>query len=369
MVTPFDGPMLYQHHLAKFRILDGAPIGPHFLLAALESSFGQRQIRAMQFSADIIDSVVGRLGEVAVAVPKDGRRLSEIESSVTGAVLARAKAREKLSYIFRELDPWLRSESESRLNKLFEWEPSAEVYRGRPAFLGGRAGFVAFAKHSGELLGDILLPKYYDPFAADLAAAYSRRCRLVDVGTLVEEGALALSTGDEVGKMSYGTGTIPFLRTSDFGSYELKRNPKQGVGREIWMEWQEGQDVVAGDIFLVRDGTYLVGSSAMVAQDDLPLLYCGGIFKIRCTSRGGISPGLLYAVLNTPFVRRQMRNKQFTRDVIDTLGRRFLEVLLPVPKEKSERDRITHGVETLLSERTHARGIIDRAISSLYPNG
>ncbi|HUJ90234.1 MAG TPA: hypothetical protein VLX12_08570 [Syntrophorhabdales bacterium] len=45
-----------------------------------------------------------------------------------------------------------------------------------------------------------------------------------------------------------------------------------------------------------------------------------------------------------------MRAKQFTRDVIDTLGKRIFEVILPIPKDKDLRERIARETrETVLA--------------------
>jgi type I restriction enzyme M protein len=86
------------------------------------------------------------------------------------------------------------------------------------------------------------------------------------------------------------------------------------------------QDVRAGDIFVVRDGTYLVG--------------------ISC---------ILLALLNAPIVRRQMRAKQFTRDIIDTLGKRLFEVLLPIPKDADKSDRIAKETREVIETRAKLR--------------
>ena len=45
-----------------------------------------------------------------------------------------------------------------------------------------------------------------------------------------------------------------------------------------------------------------------------------------------LSPAALLGLLNLPLVRRQMRSKQFTRDVIDTLGNRVFEIEIPDPE-------------------------------------
>ena len=47
-------------------------------------------------------------------------------------------------------------------------------------------------------------------------------CDLKSVGELIDEDVLNLDTGDEIGRLNYGTGQIAFVRTSDLGTYELK---------------------------------------------------------------------------------------------------------------------------------------------------
>jgi hypothetical protein len=86
-----------------------------------------------------------------------------------------------------------------------------------------------------------------------------------------------------------------------------------------------------GDVIIIRDGTYLVGSSALVSANDLPALICGGIYRLRLINRQALSPTALLGLLNLPVVRWQMRARQFTRDVIDTLGHRLFEVRIPHP--------------------------------------
>ena len=46
---------------------------------------------------------------------------------------------------------------------------------------------------------------------------------------------LSADTGVEIGKMAYGTGDIPFVRTSDLAQWEIKRDPKQEFRRLCMM--------------------------------------------------------------------------------------------------------------------------------------
>ena len=73
---------------------------------------------------------------------------------------------------------------------------------------------------------------------------------LINLGELIDSGIVEVSTGDEVGKLSYGTGPIPFIRTSDISNWEIKLDPKQGVSEEIYKKYSEKQDVQENDILI-----------------------------------------------------------------------------------------------------------------------
>lgn len=213
---------------------------------------------------------------------------------------------------------------------------------------------------------DILIPKYYNPQIQDELSHFADFCDLKSVGELIDEDVLNLDTGDEIGRLNYGTGQIAFVRTSDLGTYELKADSKHGIDDGTWEQYRQSQDVNGNDILLVRDGTYLVGSSTLIFDQDLPLVYCGGIYKIASLQPQVLSSGLCYALLNTPVVRRQMRSKQFTRDVIDTLGQRIREVVLPIPKDPAARRVIDEFVIGACQQRVKMRANLYAICESLF---
>ena len=207
-----------------------------------------------------------------------------------------------------------------------------------------------------DLKGGIFIPKYYDPeLERDITKLRDthKMIRLADLCKGGKDAVLSWDTGIEVGKMAYGTGDIPFIRTSDISNWELKGDPKQAVSEEIYAD--NAQDVKAGDIFVVRDGTYLVGISCILTEKDTKILYCGGLYKLRVEKTETLDPYLLLALLNSPIVRRQMRSKQFTRDIIDTLGKRLFEVLLPIPKDDKLRAAIAKETREVVDTRARLR--------------
>ncbi len=214
---------------------------------------------------------------------------------------------------------------------------------------------LGFVLPSGKIRNRILVPKYYNPeIEADLIRL-SATHDLVSISHLLQKGVLTVDTGIEIGKMAYGTGTIPFIRTSDLSNWEIKADFKHGVSEQVYELNKESVDIAAGDILMVRDGTYLIGTTAIVTKSDVPMLFQSHIYRIRVVKPGEINPWLLLASLNAPIVRRQIRAKQFTQDIIDTLGKRLFEVVLPIPKNAALCQRIADETRQVIETRVQLR--------------
>ena len=201
------------------------------------------------------------------------------------------------------------------------------------------------------------LPKYYDPEITNELNFLSRTHVLISSGNLIEKGFLEIKTGDEVGKLAYGTGEIPFIRTSEITNWEIKTDNKHGVSEKIYEKYKRKQNVECEDILMVKDGTYLVGSCAMVTENDLPLVYQSHIYKIRSKNHDEIDPHLLLAMLSSPCVEKQIYSKRFTQDIIDTLGPRIKELILPIPKSRKLKEKIISDVKRIIEIRREARNI------------
>jgi hypothetical protein len=196
--------------------------------------------------------------------------------------------------------------------------------------------------------------------------------RLITFGELVDKGVVEVSSGVEVGKLAYGTGTIPFIRTSDIVNWEVRIDPTHSVSEEVYNKWRDKcPDLKPEDILMVRDGTYLVGNTAMITEDDIAfnpkMLFQAEVFRIRVLDRGLISPYLLFGILNSPIVRRQIRCKQFTRGVIDTLGNRVNELILPIPKDEARRLEIEQKVREIIEKRSEYRSRMRDLINTVTP--
>lgn len=252
-------------------------------------------------------------------------------------------------------NPTLRRDTSGEWVLLDDVPTILERYR---LLLGGAkadASHFGFFLRSDQVVNNILVPKYYAPEITLEQERMAKTHEFVAIQKLMDDGILSVDTGIEIGKMAYGTGKIPFIRTSDLSNWEIKADFKHGVSEAIHEELRDKVDVQAGDILLVRDGTYLIGTSAIVTESDLPMLFQSHLYRLRVLKQDRLNPWLLFASLNSPMVKRQIKAKQFTQDIIDTLGRRLFEIMLPLPKDKKLRAQIAKQTQRIIETRIDLR--------------
>lgn len=361
MLADIDLPMLFQSHILKFRVTEKAEFSPEVFFLALNTPIVQRQIRSFQFTADIIDTIGTRYREIVFFIPPGRETQEKYRSSIVNATNKRVQSRLLIRQFPKLLEDSLAEGITDPIDTFYSLEHEEALKALVSDTSSHEFGETSFYRISSKAIRDnIYIPKYYDPSIQDELKALSETCELVSVSDLVANGVLSLGTGDEIGKMAYGTGEIPFVRTSDFSNWELKHNVKQRVSKEIYDQYKNAEDVQVGDILLVRDGSYLIGSTCLLTQEDTKILYCGGLIKIRSNDQDYLDSNLLMGLLNAYIVKRQIRSKQFTRDVIDTIGTRLLEVVLPIPRDNDLKKKVSQEVMRIIQMRVEARDEIRR---------
>jgi len=223
---------------------------------------------------------------------------------------------------------------------------------------GDRFGFTI---QLDDIKNYILAPRYYNPELAQELLKLSKTHDLIKIENLIKETTLSVSTGNELGKLAYGTGDIPFIRTSDLSNWEIKADPKHLVAESYYKAYGPAQDVKEGDILMVRDGTYLIGTCVMVTKYDTKILYQSHILKIRVHPNDMLDNYLLLALLSSKPVQAQIRSMSFTLDIIDSLGDRLKEIILPIPKDSKAKKKISNLVKKSIMERIEARELARQA--------
>ncbi|MHA2060112.1 MAG: N-6 DNA methylase [Candidatus Ranarchaeia archaeon] len=218
---------------------------------------------------------------------------------------------------------------------------------------------LGFRIDSRELMrGDLILsPKYYNPDIEEELGNLktTNKYDFKTIGDLLGSGQLQIQRGDEIGSECYGTGGVPFIRTSDLSNYEIRITKETCVDQETYLKYRDKQDIQVDDVLFTNEGGKLVGDCAIVTSYDLPLLIQSHIRKIRVAPGSIIDPYLLLHLLSQPLVRLQIESKRFVQSTIPTLGNRLSEVILPIPKDPQERIRISNDLKEMINLRSEAK--------------
>ena len=216
---------------------------------------------------------------------------------------------------------------------------------------GNRLGFQVPYEYLQE---SIFIPEYYNPeIRKELEELQSSgKYLLVSVGDLVEQHMLQIRRGNEIGSRHYGTGDVPFVRTSDIVNWEMKFDPIKSVAEEVYDRYKHSQDIQERDILFVSDGTFLIGRTAMVTSLDLKIIIQSHLKKIRVLENDFISPYYLFYLLNSKVVRKQIDSKTFIQATISTIGNRIQELILPISIDKDDVNRIEQEIEGIISQKT-----------------
>lgn len=203
-----------------------------------------------------------------------------------------------------------------------------------------------------------LVPRYYDPEVQQTLDALkgSGRFSLMSIGELQRARLLCvLKAGHEIGSDAYGSGDIPFIRTSDIANFEITWDPTFAVGEDVYARYAAKQGLRTGDILFVNDGRYRIGNVAILTKHDTRILIQSHFRVLRVLQSGALDPFMLLYLLKHPAVRLQVQAKTFIQSTIATISNRLLEVVLPIPNAPSPIHERVESLRSIITERARLR--------------
>jgi type I restriction enzyme M protein len=178
---------------------------------------------------------------------------------------------------------------------------------------------------------DYLVPRYYagrelTREEESLVAA----AQWVSLGGLRDRKVLSIRKGHEVGSQAYGTGDIPFVRTSDVNNFEVSVDPTKSVSETVYEEYAPQQQLKPGDVLVVVDGRYRIGATALLTGSNSRCVVQSHFRIISTHDESVIDPYELMFALTLPSVKTRLRNLVFVQSTLGTLGNRLLELQIPL---------------------------------------
>lgn len=235
-------------------------------------------------------------------------------------------------------------------------DDTVEIAQNFVKFLGGNLSIenhLGFIIPSNEIDQNIYIPEHYNP---DIKERYNElklcgKYELLTINDLRNKDVIQIKRGDEIGSQHYGSGDIPFIRTTDIVNWEIKMDTVKTISEEIYHKYKKRQDIQEKDILFVNDGTFLIGRCSMITKMDIKCVIQSHLKKIRVIESNNMNPYYFFYLLNTNFVQRQIESKIFVQATLSTIGSRFDEIVLPIHVDKEEVTKISNEVRKIINAK------------------
>ena len=214
-----------------------------------------------------------------------------------------------------------------------------------------------------DVQNQIFIPSYYDLELKQKFEVLKIDFELLSIRDLVDKKILKTLRGNEIGSQYYGKGEIPFIRTSDLINCEIITNPEKCVPASVYAEYKTRQNISAGDILFVKDGSpLLIGRTAFVTAEDTQTIIQSHLIKLTVLNNDLLDSYYLLYLLNLPIVQRQIEKNTFVQGTIPTIGNRFYELVLPIHKDRNQIKAIASEIKSIIDTKIELK----KRIKNLY---
>lgn len=180
---------------------------------------------------------------------------------------------------------------------------------------------------------------------------YAGQRNYTTIGKLISDKYIIKKSSKEIGSESYGTGSIPYIRTSDIINFELAADPANAVSEEIYERFSKSQNLEEGDILFIADGRYRIGKTAIITKYNIKCLVQSHIEILSLSKDAPFTPYEFLYLLNSDEVQEQIRSMVFIQSTIGTLGARINEIAIPLPDRTDEWNKKIHAFQYYIETR------------------
>ena len=239
-------------------------------------------------------------------------------------------------------------------------DDTPEVARRFNSFLNNELtdeNHLGFVVNNDEIKDNVYIPESYKIELKEKIAEIknSGKYNLVKFGDLVQQGLVQVKRGNEIGSQFYGSGEIPFVRTTDIVNWEIKMDTVKAVSENVYQKYSKLQNVQENDILFVNDGTFLIGRCSMVTHNDVKIVIQSHLRQIKVLDKQKLSPFYLFYLLNTKFVQMQVEMMTFTQATLSTLGNRIMDLVLPFHNDEEFKNKISTEVADIINQKAEIK--------------
>jgi type I restriction enzyme M protein len=199
--------------------------------------------------------------------------------------------------------------------------------------------------------------------------AASHGCDVVPVGDLVDAGELEVLDGHgSPSPHSHGRGTVPYVKVVDIKNWRVIENPKYAIPEDIAARYRRGKVLQPWDLVTPTRASKNIGCFGVVMpwQTRIVLTREIAIWRVR-SGASRVTPWLLLALASLHVVHDQFRFLVLMQMNREDLGRRYRELLLPIPRDAAMREKWARPIQDYFEVMTRARERYEALAHELDP--
>jgi type I restriction enzyme M protein len=219
-----------------------------------------------------------------------------------------------------------------------------------------------FTVDANDIKNDIYVPRYYwTKKIKNLEEdAEKQNLEFVSVKELIDKGIIKKFRGHGAPPSEFkGRGEVPYVRAGDIVSWEIYKNPMASVPIEVYKAVKgNGVELKPKDIVFVKEGSYRIGSVALLSKFDTGILlnHHSLVFRVvKEDNEYGIDAFYLLYLFSHELTQRQLFNKVMIDTTLPNIGDRWQELRLPVAKNKKDSDQIKAKIKSAFEKRWEAQ--------------
>jgi hypothetical protein len=206
------------------------------------------------------------------------------------------------------------------------------------------------------------VPVYYDRrvhenFAAAMETEQFSEFTAATLGSLIGEKVLAVSGGHGSPSSGQRVGKVPYIKVSDLRAGLVNINPTNRIpprlAEKMWGGKSSG--LRAYDILSPERTSKNIGDFCLLLPGQEQVVLTKEIIVLRPGEKAGFDSFFLLWAMTLEVVRDQWRRVVFMQMNREDVGKRWLEIEIPVPRSRKVADRVSQPFRTYYEAIAGAR--------------
>lgn len=225
---------------------------------------------------------------------------------------------------------------------------------------------------SEALAAGVLVASHWwrTPFLDAVGAfAASNSCDLRTIGELIDAGELVVTDGHgSPSSHFHGRGEVPYIKVVDIKNWRIIENPSYFIPATEAKRLQRSKTLREWDLLTPTRASKNIGLFGVVMpwQTDVVLTREIAVWRVPEPAQL-LSPWLLLTLMSLRVVHDQFAFAVLMQTNREDLGRRYRDIVLPIPADPAVRSAWSGPVEAFLRAQTAARGTYDALRDMLPP--